>query len=303
MKYIKIKKMVFLAVLVILVLFISVAGYQYLTVALAPEYDPDTMPLNYEIVGKGERNIILIHGMAGTKDYWKKDLEQVTGTYRLLLVDLLGFGDSPKPQSEYTLEIQLAALENIITNEGFNNGNTLILGHSMGAVISLALFAERPDWFRGATVIGLPVFEGKDQFLEQMSSNSFLDKLAVSSYGKVFCMLHPLYIVKWFKPKNLTDDVFRDSKKHTWQSYYNSLNEVILKTDLYALTKNIINRKILFIQGTDDKVAPFVNVEKFAKSFPRAKLMEIRDGDHQLFLKVPLEVWKAIDNYFDGKSQ
>jgi pimeloyl-ACP methyl ester carboxylesterase len=115
-------------------------------------------------------------------------------------------------------------------------------------------------------------------------------------------MLHPLYIVKWFKPKNLTDDVFRDSKKHTWQSYYNSLNEVILKTDLYALTKNIINRKILFIQGSDDKVAPFVNVEKFAKSFPRAKLMEIRDGNHQLFLKEPLEVWKAIDNYFDGKS-
>ena len=295
----KIAKKTFWAVLAIVALIMSVAGYQYLTVALAPEYDPDTMPLNYEIVGKGERNIILIHGMAGTKDYWKKDLEQVTGTYRLLLVDLLGFGDSPKPQSEYTLEIQLAALENIITNEGFNNGNTLILGHSMGAVISLALFAERPDWFRGATVIGLPVFEGKDQFLEQMSSNSFLDKLAVSSYGKVFCMLHPLYIVKWFKPKNLTDDVFRDSKKHTWQSYYNSLNEVILKTDLYALTKNIINRKILFIQGTDDKMAPYVNVENFARPFTKSKLMRVENGDHQLFLKEPFKVWKAISDFFN----
>ena len=115
-------------------------------------------------------------------------------------------------------------------------------------------------------------------------------------------MLHPLYIVKWFKPKNLTDDVFKDSKKHTWQSYYNSLNEVILKTDLFTLTKNIRDRKILFIQGTNDKVAPFVNVEKFTRSFNQAKLIEVQDGDHQLFLKEPFEVWKAIGDFFDEKS-
>ena len=79
--------MVFLAVVVILVLFISVAGYQYLMVVVAPEYDPDTMPLNYEIVGSGDKNMVLIHGLAGSKNYWKRGLEQITGTHRLLLVD------------------------------------------------------------------------------------------------------------------------------------------------------------------------------------------------------------------------
>ena len=299
---IKIIKRALIAVLVILALFTSVAGYQYLTVALAPEYNPETMPLNYEVMGSGERKIVLIHGLAGSKNYWRRDLEKISGTYRLLLVDLLGFGDSPKPQSEYTLQIQLAALENIISKEGFHRGESLIVGHSLGAVLSLALFAKHPDWFKGATVIGLPFFESKGQFLEQMSSDSFFDKLAVGRYGKLFCMLHPLYIVKWFKPKNLTDDVFKDSKKHTWQSYYNSLNEVILKTDLFTLTKNIRDRKILFIQGTNDKVAPFVNVEKFTRSFNQAKLIEVQDGDHQLFLKEPFEVWKAIGDFFDEKS-
>ena len=304
MKYIMVKivKRTLVAVSLILILFLSVAGYQYLTVAFAPEYDPETMPLNYEIVGSGERNMVLIHGLAGSKNYWKRDLEQITGTYRLLLVDLLGFGDSPKPQSEYSLEIQLDALEKIISKEGFNSGESLIVGHSLGAVVSLALFAKHPDWFDGATVIGLPVFESRDQFLEQMASDPFFDKLAVGPYGKLFCMLHPLYIVKWLKPKNLTDDVFKDSKKHTWQSYYNSLNEIILETDLLTLTKNIRDRKILFIQGTNDKVAPFVNVENFARPFPQAKLMEVEDGDHQLFLKEPFEVWKAIGDFFDEES-
>ena len=304
MKYmiVKIVTGALVAVSVVLILFISVAGYQYLTVALAPEYDSETMPLNYEVVGSGEKNIVLIHGLAGSKNYWKRDLEQITGTYRLLLVDLLGFGDSPKPQSEYTLEIQLAALENIISKEGFHRGESLIVGHSLGAVLSLALFAKHPDWFKGATVIGLPVFESKDQFLEQMSGDSFFDKLAVGPYGKLFCMLHPLYIVQWFKPKNLTDDVFQDSKKHTWQSYHHSLNEIILNNDLYRTIENIRDRRILFVHGAKDKVAPYVNVENFARSFSQAKLIEVQDGDHQLFLKEPLEVWKAMGDFFDEKS-
>lgn len=295
----KIAKKTFWAVLAIVALIMSVAGYQYLTVAVAPEYDPETMPLNYEIVGSGDKNMVLIHGLAGSKNYWKRGLEQITGTHRLLLVDLLGFGDSPKPQSEYTLEIQLTALEKVISAEGFDKGGSLIVGHSMGAIISLALFEKHPNWFKGATVIGLPVFESRDQFLEQMPDGSYFDTLAVGRYGKLFCMLHPLYIVKWFKPENLTDDVFKDSKKHTWQSYYNSLNEVILNTNLFVLAKNIRDRKILFIQGTDDKMAPYVNVENFASPFTKSKLMRVENGDHQLFLKEPFKVWKAISDFFN----
>jgi len=81
------------------------------------------------------------------------------------------------------------------------------------------------------------------------------------------------------------------------------LDEVILKSDLYTLTRNIRDRKILFIQGTNDKVAPFVNVEKFARPFTRAKLIRVQDGDHQLFLKEPFEVWKAVGDFFDEGSR
>ena len=71
----KIAKKTFWAVLAIVALIMSVAGYQYLTVAVAPEYDPETMPLNYEIVGSGDKNMVLIHGLAGSKNYWKRGLE------------------------------------------------------------------------------------------------------------------------------------------------------------------------------------------------------------------------------------
>lgn len=284
--------------LVIVIILGTIMASEYLKVAGAPNYNPNKMELNYEVLGSGTKKIVLIHGLAGSKNYWKRHLEKIAPTHKLLLIDLLGFGDSPKPKSNYNLDTQLAAIERVINKEGFSNGQTVIVGHSLGAIISLSLLAKHPDWFEGAAVIGLPVITSKEQFIDDMRDNSIFDRLAVSPLGKLFCMLHPLYTLKWFKPDNLTEDVFSDSKKHTWQSYYYSLNEIILKTNLYKKTANIKDKKILFIQGNEDKTAPFIYVKKFAKTFTNAKLIEIKNGDHQLFLKNSQEVWNLIHKNF-----
>ena len=279
---------------------ISVATYEYVKVELSASYNAETMTLNYDITGSGDKNILLIHGLAGSKNYWKRGTEHISKARKLFMVDLLGFGDSPKPQSSYSLAVQIEAIEKIILKEGINNGKTIIVGHSLGAIISLALFAKHPDWFEGVTTIGLPVITSEAQFKKQMAANSWFDKLAVSRFGKIFCMLQPLYMIKWLKPKNMTEDVFSDAKKHTWQSYYYSLNEVILKTDLDTITKNIRNKKILFIQGDLDKTALMTNVKKFAIKFPNAQLVEVKNGDHQLFLKAPNEIWEWINQFSES---
>ena len=284
--------------LIVLIFFGFIVGSESLKVTMAPTYNPDTMELNYEVIGSGPKNIILIHGLAGSINYWMKDLEKIVPNHKLLLIDLLGFGDSPKPNSNYSLDIQLAAIEKVIQKESFNKGQTIILGHSLGAIISLSLFAKHPNWFEGAAVIGLPIVTSKKQFINDIGSFSNFNRLAVSSYGKLFCKLHPLYTLKWFKPENLTATVFSDSKKHTWQSFYYSLNDIILKTNLYLKTMNIKDKKILFIQGEKDKTAPFKYVKKFSKTFKNAKLIEVKDGDHQLFLKNSQQVWDLINENF-----
>ena len=75
---------------------------------------PTETLLNYEIIGSGENKLVLLHGLTGSLNYWKRNLESITKTHTLLLIDLLGFGDSPKPQSDYSLSVQLQALELIL---------------------------------------------------------------------------------------------------------------------------------------------------------------------------------------------
>ncbi|MDG2432392.1 alpha/beta fold hydrolase, partial [Flavobacterium sp.] len=196
-----------------------IGGYQYFKVINAPKYNPETMSLNYEILGSGTTKLILIHGLTGSKNYWKKDLDSITKTHKLLLIDLLGFGDSPKPNSNYSLSVQLKALEKIIKKEGFNDGNTIIAGHSMGAIISLALLEKHPNWFKAGVFMSIPVYKDTDEFKKIMSTHSFMDRISTSKFSKYICMIHPVFMSSAFKPENLTDDVYEDAKKHHWQSY------------------------------------------------------------------------------------
>lgn len=294
----KFAKNVLFVILIVFILPISViAGYEYFKVVNAPKYNPETMPLNYEVIGLGEKRLVFIHGLTGSKNYWKRDLEAINQTHKLLLIDLLGFGDSPKPNSDYSLDTQLKALEKIIIKEKFNDGQAIIVGHSMGSTIALALLAKHKNWFDGAIISGLPVYKDQEEFKEIMSGHAVFDRIASSKYATLTCMLHPIFMNKIFKPNNLTDDVFKDAEKHNWQSFANSLKEIVIQTDLYAIATEIKDEKIIFIHGDQDTSAPFQNAKRFAETFTNAEFITVKNGDHQLFLKDPNIIWKAINQF------
>ncbi|MCM4158481.1 alpha/beta hydrolase [Antarcticibacterium flavum] len=289
--------MLIVVLLILLGILFLVGGYEYLKVALAPKYNPETMQLNYEIIGSGPTKLVLLHGLAGSKNYWKKDLDSIGKTHKLLLIDLLGFGDSPMPNNDYSLSVQLSALEKIIKKEGFNDGKSIIGGHSMGAIISLALLEKHPNWFKTGVFISIPVYKDADEFKQSLSTSSFVDRVSGSKYSKYACMLHTILMTRPLKPDNLTDDVFEDAKKHTWQSYYYSLNDIVLKTDVFALANGIKDKEVLFIHGEKDNTAPLENALKLSREFKNAQIITSSEGDHQIFLKETDFVWQTIQDF------
>jgi pimeloyl-ACP methyl ester carboxylesterase len=289
-----------MTLIIILILFIftivAISGYQHYKISKQPAYDAKNTVLNYELVGSGEIKLVLLHGLTGSLNYWKRDMDNILTTHKLLLVDLLGFGDSPKPRSVYSLSIQLEALELILNKLGFNDGKTIIVGHSMGAIISLALLEKHPYWFKTGVFISIPVYKNVDEFKKIISSHSFVDRISTSKLAKYICMIHPIFMSSAFKPDNLTDDVYEDAKKHHWMSYYNSLTGVILKTDLYTLAKRVKDKEVLFIHGEKDTTAPIENTLRLSKVFTKSKVMTSTKGDHQFFLKEASFVWHTIQD-------
>lgn len=292
--------------LIISILFIfpvvATAGYHHYKISQQPDYNPNTTLLNYEIIGSGENKLVLLHGLTGSLNYWKRNLESISKTHSLLLIDLLGFGESPKPRSDYSISVQLQALELVLNKEGFNDGKTTIAGHSMGAIISLALLEKQPTWFNAGIFIGIPVYKDANEFKKVMSTHSFVDRISASKFSKYVCMIHPIFMSRAFKPDNLTDEVYEDAKKHHWMSYYYSLTEVILKTDLYSIARKITNKRVLIIHGEKDTTAPLENALKLSKEFKNAQIITSSEGDHQFFLKEAEFVWNTIQDFRNSEK-
>jgi pimeloyl-ACP methyl ester carboxylesterase len=278
----------------------AVGAYEYIKVLFAPQYEPKHTELNYKVAGSGRQKVLMLHGLAGTLNYWDRGLPVAGTTHTLYMVDLLGFGDSPKTKSEYSLGEHLSAIEKIVIKEQLNDGHTLVAGHSMGALLALALVSKNPDWYGGLTLLSLPVFSGRQDIRAVYAeSGTLFEKLSVSRYGKVLCMLHPVYYTEWFRPGNIPPEVFYDSKKHTWLSYDRSLEHIVLNGAITERAKTSLkDKKMLFVHGDRDLTAPCKRARAFAGHFADSCFITIDNGGHQIYQTHYETIWQNIKTYF-----
>jgi haloalkane dehalogenase len=97
--------------------------------------------LHYRASGSGPP-VVLLHGNPTSSHLWRHVLPGITG-YRLIAVDLIGMGDSAKPDIAYRLGDHLAYVERFFDELGLRD--TVVVAHDWGCAIGIGLSRRRPD--------------------------------------------------------------------------------------------------------------------------------------------------------------
>lgn len=79
-------------------------------------------------------------------------------------MDALGFGHSPWPEADYTLEDHLGALRRTLVAAGATRRVTLV-GHSAGAILAAWYAARYPEEVERLYLLGTPVFRDRREAL------------------------------------------------------------------------------------------------------------------------------------------
>lgn len=108
--------------------------------------------LHYIDEGSGPA-IVMVHGLGGQlRNFSYALLERLTAHYRVILVDRPGSGYSTAdPGTTPGLIAQGAMIAELIVALGLDR--PLLVGHSMGGAVSLALALDRPELVRGIGLI------------------------------------------------------------------------------------------------------------------------------------------------------
>jgi len=148
----------------ILLLAIIVAGLVWFTAntakrveALLPPrgqfMDIDGQRMHYVDSGGGKPAVVMIHGLGGNLLHYAYAMaDKLSGDFRVILVDRPGSGYSTRPEdAPATLTAQAKTIATLIRRLELKQ--PLVVGHSLGGALSLAIALDHPDCAGGLALL------------------------------------------------------------------------------------------------------------------------------------------------------
>ena len=126
-------------------------------------------PLLHVAVDEGSgHSVVLVHGIASSSVTFDNVYPLLKDRYRVIALDLLGFGKSPiPPEATYTLEEHVASLKRTLSSLRIR-GRLTMVGHSLGALIAARYAAENPSKLSHLILIAPPVYVPGETALDPM---------------------------------------------------------------------------------------------------------------------------------------
>jgi pimeloyl-ACP methyl ester carboxylesterase len=110
------------------------------------------MKIAHDVLGSGDPPLVFIHGWCCDRSYFAPQVDHFSASHRVVAVDQRGHGKSaPAPDGDYSVAAFAADAAELIEDLGLDR--PVVVGHSLGGVVSLALAASRPELVRGAVLV------------------------------------------------------------------------------------------------------------------------------------------------------
>lgn len=101
--------------------------------------------------GEGEV-VVLIHGLAGSSRTWKDVMPTLSRSHDVIAPDLLGHGDSAKPEGDYSLGSYASGLRDLLLT--LDVPSATIVGQSLGGGIAMQLAYQHPELCDRLVLVG-----------------------------------------------------------------------------------------------------------------------------------------------------
>jgi pimeloyl-ACP methyl ester carboxylesterase len=106
--------------------------------------------VSYRTAGSGPV-VLLVHGIAGTSEQWAGVAPVLAENFTVVAPDLLGHGQSAKPQGDYSLGAYAVSLRDLLVVLGHRRAT--VVGHSLGGGIAMQFAYEYPVFAERLVVV------------------------------------------------------------------------------------------------------------------------------------------------------
>ncbi len=214
-----------------------------------------------ELNPEGQQTVLFIHGLGSYLKFWRYQLDAFAQQgYRVLAVDLPGYGKSDKPASfPYTMEAMGDVVHELAQKLGVQK--PILVGHSMGGQTSLSYALRYPEEVKALVLTspaGFEKFSAREKAWFHRSCTTALVKSA-HEYG-IRGSVRQSNFERWRPELNwLIEERVRVAKSPEFDSYaYANVRTVtgLAHNDFVRDSLHRVSVPTLIIYGEDDRLIP-----------------------------------------------
>ena len=246
--------------------------------------------------GKGE-TMLFVHGFGAEKDSWGPFLRPFSRSYRLIVPDLPGFGESSHiPSASYDVPTQVKRLHRFV--ETINLPPFHLVGVSLGGYISAYYASEYPERVKSLALMdaagvesripscAMEIYKREGEIILLYKTLKQFDALTRALFYRPPPM--PALYRKYFAKRGARnygfhEKILQDLEKSGMNLLEDRLSEIMART--------------LILWGEQDRMVHVSSVEKFEKGIQNSRTVIVKKCGHVPFFEKRKETVRAYEAF------
>jgi len=257
------------------------------TEAATKSLSRDGVRLAYLDTGSGEPALVFIHGWCCNQSMWGNQVKAFSSKHRVIAVDLRGMGASDAPDQDYDIAGFADDMRWLIDEIGL--APPVLIGHSMGGVITLNLLRRYPDLARAAVFVDAGIMPFPEQFQPLVSQ--MIEGLKSPAHRDVATNFVKQFLFRPESPPALRDEVAEAMARAPQRVMHTALSSTL---DPANCPSGALPVPSLFVRAAS---LPMTE-EQIAERYPGLEVTTM-DAGHFVHMEKPQEfneiLWRFLE--------
>ncbi len=255
---------------------------------------PTLENIYYEEQGSGPV-LFLVHGFCLDHQIWDKQVKALQEQYRIICIDVPGFGKSPlldKP----SFALEDIAEQIIRFHHALGLEEVIYVGHSLGGYLGLALAQSFPQIVKGLALINSSALaDDEEKRASRERVNAFVAKSGVEPFIRQFV---PELFYQKGRPRlsQVLEEVVYIASQTNSLSLIRT-NQAMARRPSYEKFLKNIPVPVLFLIGRDDHLIPFALYQAQVHWPPKVSVHILNQTGHMAMLERPQVSSLLIDTF------